>query len=570
MRSLAVAWICLVSLTVSGVAQDTPSPLPPDGAIAQLHVDEVHAVTYLTDARILAVAAGPVVELRDASSLALLNTLRGHTAAVTCVAVSPDGQMLASGSADETIRLWNVATGELTATVRGHEDSVLALAFSPDGELLASGSWDGTLRLWETSSGELLRTIDSDGWYVSSLAFSSDGQKLAVGSSTDAVQLRDVPGSELIGVIAGHRGSVFSVAFSPDTSSDLLATASADGEVRVWNASSGELLLTLSGHTGEVNSVAFSSDGGLLASCSYDSTIDLWDSSSGLLLCTLRGHEEEVLAVALSPDGTALASGSADGTLLVWDLESVFGELPAHLPRTRVLLARVNGPENLSEAEAQELLQTVGDTLRARLEAYGLTDAQVVLAGDGLLRIRIPGGPEPRWHEELRALLGQVALVEIYRVVRTGMSPLDPLELESESQKVLRGRNGLPYIVEMEAILANHSIAGADPSCSSTDWSTSYLLELTLLETGAQRMADAVLELGAGGSIALAIDGVVYGSPWIHVSLVALVERDGWHAVRNLRIPVTVSSTAELTQLAATVNGGLLPAEVSILEDQIE
>ena len=149
------------------------------------------------------------------------------------MAFSPDGTRLASGSEDETVRLWDVASGEPTTTLEGHTDWVLSVAFSPDGTRLASGSWDGTILLWDVASGEPTTTLE------------------------------------------GHTGSVLSVAFSPDGT--RLASGSLDGTVRLWDVASGEPTTTLEGHTGSVLSVAFSPDGTRLASGSWDGTILLWD-----------------------------------------------------------------------------------------------------------------------------------------------------------------------------------------------------------------------------------------------------------------------------------------------------
>ncbi|MFM6474924.1 MAG: WD40 repeat domain-containing protein, partial [Dolichospermum sp.] len=129
----------------------------------------------------------PKVETLTPSStektLQLQQTLIGHSDSVRSVAYSPDGQTLASGSKDSTIKLWNVNTGNLLQTLEGHSNWVTSVAYSPDGQTLASGSADNTIKLWNARTGNLLQTLGHS-YSVNSLAYSPDGQTLASGSGT--------------------------------------------------------------------------------------------------------------------------------------------------------------------------------------------------------------------------------------------------------------------------------------------------------------------------------------------------------------------------------------------------
>ncbi|OQE62988.1 hypothetical protein PENNAL_c0253G00080 [Penicillium nalgiovense] len=278
----------------------------------------VGSVAFSPDSRLLASGSdNKTVWLWNPATGALTQTLEGHSDSVRSVVFSPDGRLLASGSTDKTVRLWDPATGALTQTLEGHSGSVGSVAFSPDGRLLASGSDDTTVRLWDPATGALTQTLEGHSDSVRSVVFSPDGRRLASGSTDKTVRLWDPATGALIQTLEGHSYSVRSVAFSPD--GRLLASGSLDQTVRLWNPATGALFQTLEGHSDSVESVAFSPDGCLLASGSYDTTVRLWDPATGALTQTLEGHSYSVESVAFSPDGRLLASSSSDTTVRLWD-----------------------------------------------------------------------------------------------------------------------------------------------------------------------------------------------------------------------------------------------------------
>ena len=257
------------------------------------------------------------VRLWDAANGSELRQLTGHSARVLSVAFSPDGTQLASASADKSVRLWDATTGRELHQFTGHAEAVWSVAFSPVGLQLASSSADKTVRVWDVTTGRELRQLNGHTNRVMCVAFSPNGTQLASGSADFTLRLWDVTSGCELWQNMGHEGRIWCVAFSPD--GVLLATGSADHTVRLWETSTGHELRQLTGHAADVLSVAFSPTGLQLASSSGDKTVRLWDPASGHELRQLNGHAAAIKNVTFSPDGNQLVSGSADTTVRLWD-----------------------------------------------------------------------------------------------------------------------------------------------------------------------------------------------------------------------------------------------------------
>jgi serine/threonine protein kinase len=270
---------------------------------------------------LLVAAAGLWLSRSRTNAFAFERTFSGHSAGVSSVAFSPDGQWLASGSDDSTVKVWSVGSGELARTFRGHKQGVNALAFSPDGHWLASGSNDSTAKIWSVGNGDLAQTLSGHKVAVNALAFSLDGRWLA-SASPDTISLWDFAQlleSQLTArAIGGGNDHTKTLAFSPD--GRRLATGGDDQKIKIWDVGTGELIRTQTEHTDEIYAVTYSADGHWMASGSEDETIKIWEANSGMLMRTLTGHTKGVYAVAFSPDGRWMASGSGDRTIKVWEV----------------------------------------------------------------------------------------------------------------------------------------------------------------------------------------------------------------------------------------------------------
>ncbi len=278
--------------------------------------------------------------------------LRGHTDFIFAVNFSPDGRSLVSCSADQTIRLWNVMTGQCIKVLQGHAGLVTDVTFSPDGHILASSSYDHTVKLWDVATGQLLYTFPEH--IAMSTAFSPDGKKLAVGSFDETVRIWDLQTKQCCQTFKGHSSWVWWVAFSLDGLT-LATASSADRTVRLWDVCTGECMHILRGHQEWIWAIAFSPDGKILASCSSDGTIKLWDVAAGDCIATLEGHNTWVMSVDFSPEGNTLVSGDGNAVIKLWDVQTQ--ECIQSL-RAERLYERMNiyGVTGLTEAQKSTLL----------------------------------------------------------------------------------------------------------------------------------------------------------------------------------------------------------------------
>ncbi|HEY9708509.1 MAG TPA: DnaJ domain-containing protein, partial [Oculatellaceae cyanobacterium] len=268
------------------------------------------------------------IEAQPSQSWKCLKVLKGHKASVNTIAMSPDGQTLASGSQDRTVSLWNLKTGKQIFTFFGQAGEVFAVAITPDSKTLIAGGFDNKITSWQLDTKALsspfryLTSPYSHSGFVSCLAFSRDRKILASASGDRTIRLWGGYTREIKRTLNGHSDTVWSVAISPD--GQTLASGSTDKTIRLWSLCSSEQPRILSGHSAWVTSVAISPNGNILASGSTDGTIRLWNLHNGELLRTIEGQSTGIFSVAFSPDGQTLASGTMKAVKL-WKINT--GEL---------------------------------------------------------------------------------------------------------------------------------------------------------------------------------------------------------------------------------------------------
>lgn len=250
------------------------------------------------------------------------NKLIGHSTGVATVAISPDNQIIATGGADKTIRLWK-SDGALLKTIQAHESSVWKVRFSPDGKIIASASLDGTIKLWnlDLTPRKTFRAHQGAIWGI---AFSHDSKMLASASSDRTIKLWKLDNSCQyvdcnISILKGHNAAVSSIAFSPDDS--IIVTSSFDKTIKLWKRNTTSAVYsiskTINSHLSTITGVAFSPDGKMIASASEDKTVKLW-RLDGTNINTLKGHESGILSVSFSNDGQIIASAGSDKTVKLW------------------------------------------------------------------------------------------------------------------------------------------------------------------------------------------------------------------------------------------------------------
>ena len=341
------------------------------------------------------------VKIWDLESGECQATLKGHRDAVRSVAITPDGKRILSVSDDYSVRVWNKGRRWRAKTLEGHTDVLWSVIALPDNARALSGGKDTTLRLWELASGKCLKRIECENTILC-IAVNQAGNQALSGHFDGRIRLWNLETGECLAMVKGHSRDVRSVQITPD---GLFAfSGSRDKTIKIWDLEAGACIGTLEGHNDWVTSAAISPDGTLIASTGYeDRTVRLWDWKSGTCLKVIKGRTFP-MSVAFSPDGERLVVGTTCGNIYVYHLTGVRAAPPAE-PTRRYVNAKV-------------VLLGEGAVGKTSL-AYRLIDDKYVIKdrthGMNVWPLPLPLPPDATLDRE--ALLWDLAGQEDYRLI---------------------------------------------------------------------------------------------------------------------------------------------------------
>lgn len=297
-------------------------------AVLTGHRDEVRCLSLCRIGRLLASgSADATVRLWALPEGKAAGTLEGHKSAVTCLAADPDGRWLASGGKDHAVCLWQLPESRLHGKLLGHGRPISCMVIPPQGHMVISGGLDGRVQLWSLPRGEALASLDDHGEAIQCLAVTPDGTILASGGADATIKLWSLPDGERLRTLTGHRredmDSVLCLAIDPQ--GRWLASGATDQTVRVWSLPDGAHLATLDDHGGYVGCLAFTRGGDVLISGGRDQMLRFWKTSTWKAANAFEAHCGEVAGLVTSADGALLVSRSGPGyghdhSIRLWSL----------------------------------------------------------------------------------------------------------------------------------------------------------------------------------------------------------------------------------------------------------
>lgn len=373
----------------------------------------IHSAVWSADGKSLALGGYREIRVLDVDSRGLLRRLPAPAGTVTDLALSADGKRLFAAGGEPglfgEVAMCDFESGELLRTFKGHKDSLYAVAVSPDGTLLATGSYDQLIHLWDVATGELQATLDGHSGAVFDLAFSPDGRLLASASADRTVKLWDVAQRQRLDTFGQSLQELYTVAFSPDGRN--VVAAGGDNRIRLWEISASAeegtnpLVYSKFAHQAPIIKLAYSPNGKLLASVAEDRTLRLFEASNLNELRSLERQPDWAPALAFAPGNQHLFAGRADGSFAIYDANSgstappAKPELAAIEPRgvqrgatTRVALSGKN-------LLAATTIESAGDRIAGQIVVDGFSES-----GDRATIEITPGADTPRGMHEIKLI----------------------------------------------------------------------------------------------------------------------------------------------------------------------
>ncbi|MFN2221305.1 MAG: FHA domain-containing protein [Candidatus Promineifilaceae bacterium] len=372
-----------------------------DGAI-------MRAVFSPDGQRIASASADGTAKVWDVTSKATVLTLVGHRGTVNSAVFSPDGTRLVTASDDETARIWDASSGEQLLVLQGHGDRVDYATFDAQGERVVTAGADGVAIVWDAESGEQLAVLAGHSDIVPAANFDPQGGRVVTASADGSARVWDAESGQELLVLEGQAEYIIWAVF--DDAGERIATSSLDGRVQVWDANSGELLVSTESSGEAIASVNFSSDGQQLVIASWDWYVATLDASNADLIHAMVGHLDQVNFADFSPDDQQIVSASNDGTMRIWDATTgdqldVLGgsggpamKVEFNNDGTQLAAGLIDGTVVLWDLESGE------DVLRFRAHEHDLTGMDISPDGQ-LIATAGSDGPAKLWDAESGALV---------------------------------------------------------------------------------------------------------------------------------------------------------------------
>lgn len=322
------------SLNIPWLRPLTPSLMPPGGALLKTllgHKFTVSAIAITSDSKQIISASGDqTIKIWDLATGTQLKSLTGHTGWIFAVVITPDGKHIISASADKTIKVWDLETGKIIQTLTGHKDRVYGVRITSDGKKVVSRSEDKTLKVWDLSTGQAVLTIQES---PTSKFIISPDDKHIIAPCGQETKILELATGKLMQTLKGcdpYNSSLCELAMTPN--GNYLIYAPWDDTLKVCDLNTGEELQTLIGHKSGINLVATITPDGkqLFSGGKIDKMIKIWDLETGEELRTLTINNRDISAIAITPDKKFLVTGSNDNSIKIWDLHST--EEPPKFP----------------------------------------------------------------------------------------------------------------------------------------------------------------------------------------------------------------------------------------------